>query len=209
MAIVKDNKCPRCDKHFSRLKRKCPYCGAKAGKQFTRTTKSDNATGRMIIALLLIFVLVGATVAVVVSSVNDRMKAEQPKTLSYDDDEGVTSVKGTKGDKKVPDTPVTAEISQPEPVNTIPLEEVTEIEKLEIICFGSPTDDFTTDVGYSFTLTYRTTPKVNDPYVIWKSSDENIFTIDDTGNFYAVGRGTATLTLTVNGVSTESIVRVN
>ena len=208
MAIVTDNKCPRCDKHFSGLKRKCPYCGAKAGKKVKRSTKSDNATGRMIIALLLIFVLVGATVAVVYTSINDRVKADSQKTLSYDDDEGVTSVKGTKGDKKAPDTSVNAEITQPEPEEQVPVEQ-PELIKVEIICFGSPTNDFTTDVGYSFPLSYRTTPDISDPYVIWKSGDENVFTIDDTGNFTAVGHGTATLTLTVNGFSVESVVRVN
>ncbi len=203
-----ENKCPRCDRAYPAIKRKCPYCGARRSEKIQKKAKSDHSTARLIIAFALILVLVAATVAVLYISLSDGTGREEKK-LSYDDNENITSIKGTAGDKKAPETKTENENRKTQPESEPQPEEPVHIQKVEIICFGSPTTDFTTDVGYSFMLKFRTSPDVENPECEWKSSDEAVFVIDQEGSFTATGHGTATLTLTVNDVSVDCVVRVN
>ena len=223
MGIISDVKCGRCDRRYSGLRARCPYCGARRGKRGKHANDSDNSKGKLIIGVLLILVLIVAVVILVVTSTSKT--AEQPdekpdeSQQHYTGDDDVSSVQGTPGNLP-PETEEPAEGEEPaadapqepvqeEPVQEEPVQEEPKVTAVSILCFGAPTSDFTVNVGDKVNLSYRTDPEGLGTDVEWKTSDENVFVILQTGEFTAIGSGTATLTLTVDGVTAECIVRVN
>ncbi len=72
MGLIPQTKCGRCDRTYSGLRSRCPYCGAHRHKKGKRTTDGDNATWKLIIGVLLIVVLIAAVVVILVTSSNDK-----------------------------------------------------------------------------------------------------------------------------------------
>ena len=213
MGIISDVKCGRCDRRYSGLRARCPYCGARRGKRGKHANDSDNSKGKLIIGVLLILVLIVAVVILVVTSTSKT--AEQPEEKPdesqqhYTGDDDVSSVQGTPGNLP-PETPDPAEGEEPAAdAPQEPVQEEPKVTAVSILSFGAPTSDFTVNVGDKVNLSYRTDPEGLGTDVEWKTSDENVFVILQTGEFTAIGSGTATLTLTVDGVTAECIVRVN
>ena len=58
-------------------------------------------------------------------------------------------------------------------------------------------------------LGFSTTPASDDMTATWASSDDNVFTVTQSGVLTAVGEGEAELTVTVEGVTARCIIRVN
>lgn len=213
MGIISDVKCGRCDRRYSGLRARCPYCGARRGKRGKHANDSDNSKGKLIIGVLLILVLMVAVVILVVTSTSKT--AEQPdekpdeSQQHYTDDDDVSSVQGTPGNLP-PETDEPAEGDEPAAdAPQEPVQEEPKVTAVSILSFGTPTSDFTVNVGDKVNLSYRTDPEGLGTDVEWKTSDENVFVILQTGELTAIGSGTATLTLTVDGVTAECIVRVN
>lgn len=103
---------------------------------------------------------------------------------------GTSKVYATAGD-------VVAECSVT--VSDIPVEAIT-LDEEEIELYS----------GEEFQLTAIILPiEVSDRPVAWKSSDESIVTVDDTGLVRAVKIGTAKVTATVDDKSAECLVTVN
>lgn len=211
MGIISDVKCGRCDRRYSGLRARCPYCGARRGKRGKHANDADNSKGKLIIGVLLIFVLIVAVVILVITNTtgNQEQTGEQSNESQqhFTGDDDVSSVQGTPGNLP-PDNAGQTEPEQPEQPETPPVEE-PKVTAVSIISFGAPTSDFTVNVGDKVNLSYRTDPEGMGTDVEWKSSDENVFVILQTGEFTAIGSGKATLTLTVDGVTAECIVRVN
>ena len=76
MGILKEVKCKNCDRRYSPLLSKCPYCHARRGKQGKRSRDNDNSGLKVIVGLLLLLILIVAVVVLLVSS----LKAEKTGT---------------------------------------------------------------------------------------------------------------------------------
>ena len=98
MGIISEVKCGRCDRRYSGLRARCPYCGARRGKRGKHARDKDNSTGRVVIGLILVVVLIVAVVAVIATSVTgqqpDGGQQETNQGGNIADSDGVTNVEG-------------------------------------------------------------------------------------------------------------------
>jgi len=67
MGLFGDVKCGRCDRRYSALRGRCPYCGARR-----RTGKNDRGggRGRLIAGLVLLAVIIIAVIVLIFMSLN-------------------------------------------------------------------------------------------------------------------------------------------
>lgn len=94
--------------------------------------------------------------------------------------------------------------SSPSPTDTSGLE----IESVTITSRGDAVTDITlAKIGDTEKLSFSTTPKTSGKVAKWESSDNTIFTVID-GKVTAMGRGSATLKVTVDGKTAKCIIRV-
>ena len=100
------------------------------------------------------------------------------------------------------------------PDASVPPPSPTPVSSIDIIIFNRSVSDLTIHVGEEHTLSVTILPDASNHDIVWHSSDTSIFQIiptDDTGieaTITALSRGTATLTVTVDGVTAECTVRV-
>ena len=71
MALFKDVKCGRCDKHYSSIHSKCPYCGAKKNRD-GKTVKINNTGWQVIVGLVVLILIIVAVVVLLAMSLKDR-----------------------------------------------------------------------------------------------------------------------------------------
>ena len=226
MGLISEVKCGRCDRRYSGLRARCPYCGARRGKRGKHAKDYDNSKGRFVIGLILVLVLVVAVIVVIATSTinnpadnadDESQQTQQGGNVGTSDD--ITNVEGTgagttagnedgEADSVVPDDDaVTGEDTTGEDVSGV----AAAVNDLYIVSSWSdePQGDFTASVGDVIEFDFVTDPELEDPDVLWETSDDSVFVILQTGEFTAVGEGSATLKLTVNGVSEELYVYVN
>lgn len=67
-------------------------------------------------------------------------------------------------------------------------------------------DDCAVAVGARFKVTALVTPSDTDKALVWSSSDDNVFSVDDSGVVTVKGVGTAVLTATVGNVSDAVVI---
>ena len=58
MSIVSEIKCARCDRKYSGVRSRCPYCGARRIGRGKYSEDSDNSKGKMLISVLVLGVCV-------------------------------------------------------------------------------------------------------------------------------------------------------
>lgn len=78
MGIISDVKCGRCDRRYSGLRNRCPYCGARRGKRGKHADDSDNSKAKILIGSLLILVLIVAVVVLIITSAKGRSEGDVP-----------------------------------------------------------------------------------------------------------------------------------
>lgn len=226
MGLISEVKCGRCDRKYSGLRARCPYCGARRGKRGKHAKDYDNSKGRFVIGLILVLVLVIAVIVVIATSTTNN-PSDKPEDESQQTQQGgnvgtsddITNVEGagagtteTNDDNGtssvVPDgDDVTDEETTGGDVSGV----AAAVNDLYIVSSWSndPQGDFTASVGDVIEFDFVTDPELEDPDVLWETSDDSVFVILQTGEFTAVGEGSATLKLTVNGVTEELYVYVN
>jgi len=229
MGLFSDVKCGRCDRRYSGLKARCPYCGARRGKRGKHAKDYDNSKGRIIIGLILMVVLIAAVIVVIATSMpaaqtDDNTAGEdqeQTEQGTVGDSDGVTSIPGigagadddAGADDTTEDGKVEGDIGTEGDVGTNGDEAgvATAVNDLYITNSWSedPQTDFTANVGDVIQFSYVSDPVFEDPEVLWETSDDNVFVVLQTGEFTAIGAGSATLSLTVNGKTIELFVIVN
>ena len=212
MGLFSDVKCGRCDRRYSGLRARCPYCGARRGKRGKHARDKDNAAGRLVIGLILVVVLIVAVVAVVATSVTNNPGAGDSQLSGQGshiaDSDGVTNVEGVGAGDEFDDTgdlgttdadEATGTEGETEGESDVPTVS-TAVNTLYITNPWSddPQGDFTASVGDIIQFDYVAEPNFEDATVLWETSDENVFVILQTGEFNAVGEGRAVLSLTVN-----------
>lgn len=234
MGLFSEVKCGRCDRRYSGVRARCPYCGARRGKRGKHAKDYDNSKGRLIIGLILITVLIVAAIVIIATSISknqaddsknndDQQQIEHGNnddnnddTTDLDgadvgnddnnDDDGDGDNTDNKNDDDNDDVPATGDDVTPDDdsgtVDTVNSVYISNSWSSE------PQGDFTANVGDEIQFGYVTDPVLEDADVKWASSNEDVFVILQTGKFTAVGEGTATLSLTVNGTTVEVSVYV-
>ena len=227
MGLFSDVKCGRCDRRYSGLKARCPYCGARRGKRGKHAKDYDNSKGRIIIGLILMIVLIVAVIIVISTSMPaaqsdvDEAGENQDQTdqNTVGDSDGVVNIPGIgavddTGAEETEGDGTTEGDTDPEDAVGTDGDEAgvgTAVNELYITNQWSedPQTDFTANVGDVIQFGYVSEPEFEDPEVLWETSDDNVFVVLQTGEFTAIGAGSATLSLTVNGKTIELFVIVN
>lgn len=213
MAIVEEIKCSRCDRKYSGVRSRCPYCGARRIGRGKYSESSDNAKGKMLISVLIMGVFVVA--AIVLLATTDTGDATEPPSngLSLPGEDGNVEEGGIALETPPPPTPTPTPTPPPTP---------PPITSLEVRFGGTPTEDFTmTRIGEELGLRIHVEPPGAEAEyeIIWESSDESVFQVVPVfmteggqlgmgATVTAIGNGHETLTVTVGDQSAEVIVRV-
>lgn len=61
-----DIKCGRCDRHYSKFRSRCPYCGALRNKKGKRAVDDENTTWKVITGSVVLVVLIGLVAAIMI-----------------------------------------------------------------------------------------------------------------------------------------------
>ena len=204
MGIISEVKCGRCDRRFSGLRSRCPYCGARRGKRGKQSFNSENSRAKLIIGAALMLVLIVAVSVLLITSLSEKPgnpgeANSPPPTMTTGGDP--TGIPGTAD----PSTePTNTEPTEP----TTSTEPVSVVESIKIMYVGTEKTDITMKLGEKLKLTTKTVPADTDEEVVWSSSDETIFVVLSTGQLTAIARGEANLTVTSGGASAECVIRV-
>lgn len=202
MSVISEVKCGRCDRKYSGFRSRCPYCGARRSKRGKHADDVDNAKAKLVIGVILLVVLIGATMVLIITSLPDPDDVDEQAGTSEasptlpDDESGVTSVGS-------PDVTISPSPS-PSPSSEVTIASVTIVWAGD----GLPREDVSLKkVGDTEQFTFKTVPEADDVEAVWESTDEDVFMVVD-GKVTAVGKGWATLKCTVEGVTGKCIVRV-
>ena len=215
MSIIAEVKCARCDRNYSGVRSRCPYCGARRIGRGKYSEETDNSKGKMLVGILVLAVLVVAVVVLLATAEkpeDDGYSLMEPPTDNIPDMSGL----GTDGDNiselgpsMDPSPPPTT--SEEPSVSPVPV-----VTSVIITYAGVKKDDFTAKIGEQVPLKVKIEPPGVEAEVEWVSSNTNVFDVvarDTTGLDAKVtgkGRGDATLTVIVNGeIEAKCIVRVN
>ncbi len=224
MALIPDVKCSRCDRHYSGLRGKCPYCGARRSKKGKRVSPNDNATWKLAISLLLLVILVAAVIVLAIGSGRDAENSspDDSSSVSTSSVDGETSDSSDSADGSdasessdasdttdTSDTPDSSDSSDSSESSTSSVTPSGGVEAVTITYLGDPRDDITMTIGEVLPLGYQTTPAGIEATALWDSSDDDVFTVTQSGTLTAIAAGEAELTVTVDGVTARCIIRVN
>jgi len=213
MAVVNEIKCARCDRKYSGVRSRWPYCGARRIGRGKYSEDSDNARGKMLISVLIMAVFtVGA--AILLFTTPGDVSAQDPPDLSI----------STPEDDIHALPPIVEPTPTPTPEPT-PVIQLT-VTSLTITYEGSPRDtEITLRRDEELPLRVQIEPpeilEVNNLDIEWSTSNEDQFIIAPVllnGHYYGVhltgvaSSGSATLTVTVGdpdngGMSRTLLVR--
>ena len=186
MGLIPQVKCGRCDRSYSGLRSRCPYCGAHRHKKGKRVTDSDNATWKLIIGILLIVVLIAAVIVILVTGSGDSdVDDNNEKVPPSNNGDGPEQTPG--GDQE-PKTKISVSTSD-----------------------GNIADNVTMTVGGTTEFTAAVTSEegeTNTIIPVWTSSNEAVVTVtaDATGlkaSVSGVAAGTAVVTVTAGDAKYE------
>ena len=201
MSVISEVKCGRCDRKYSGFRSRCPYCGARRSKRGKHADEVDNAKAKLIIGIILLVVLIGATMVLIFTSALNNDDTNDPPGVSdtspeiSDPDEGITSLE-------------TPEVESPSPSPSSSPEIVVTDVKIVWAVNGDAREDVSLKgIGDVEEFEFVTVPETDDREAVWESSDEEVFMVVD-GRVTGTGAGWATLTCTVDGVTGECIIRV-
>ncbi|MCL2663611.1 MAG: hypothetical protein FWE83_09865 [Oscillospiraceae bacterium] len=174
MAIVNEIKCARCDRKYSGVRSRCPYCGARRIGRGKYSDESDNAKGKMIISVLIIAVFAVAAGILLFSTPGDPtpvIPVESPSMNNPEDD--INSLPGLP-------TPPPTQTPEPTPVIQIPIGSIT-------VYFGNnrwDRESFTLSssdqtVQFAFTIEPPGFDRGDDFEIEFISNNEDVVTIEE------------------------------
>ena len=214
MSFIGEVKCARCDRKYSGVRSRCPYCGARRIGRGKYSEEGDNSRGKMLIGVLILAVLVVAAAVLLLTTekppADDALDNSYVPSVSMPDDLGNTSV---TSNSTISPTPPTAS-DDDENGDESPSPEVYEIVSLAITYANTPKTDITANVAERVPLRARVEPIGIDEPIIWTSSNTSVFQVvtDNveglSATVSAIGVGTATLTVSVGGKEATCIIRV-
>lgn len=199
MALFQDVKCGRCDKHYSSIHSKCPYCGAKKNRDGKTASGANNTRWQVIVGLVVLILIILAVVVLLAMSLKDRNPEPghtSKPAASASPSNGVSTVTANPSASPAPThTPKPTPEPTPEPVvNSIVLNR----------------EDFTlSNPGDTFQMVATISPAQSTAKIIWISEDTDVATVDENGLVTAVNHGSTKVSATAGGVTKECIVRVS
>jgi len=227
MSLVSEIKCARCDRKYSGVRSRCPYCGARRIGRGKYTEDSDNAKGKMLISVIVMGVLV---VAVGVLLFTTEVDAEAtPPGISApivedvdvgnqgDFEAGVETMPGENrpeaqnGD----DDDLDDYLGDPEDNEGPPVTSIGVFHGNNRMADSNNREgDFTAAVGDQLTFSVRIEPVYATDEITWYSSNESVFDVvplnteGTQARLTMTGSGRGTLYVTVGGLEARTIVRV-
>ena len=221
MGLIQQTKCVRCDRTYSSLRRKCPYCGTRKNRGGKRGAGTGNNRWQLIAGIVILLAIIITVVVLIVTSLKNNKEQDtavkDPKTAQTAG-EGVTSVTGTPAQTGQTTTPDgTSQTGQAGTTTVSPDPGTQTGTQTQTTTPPAPTVNSITLNRSDFTLNktgdqwqMKATISPDDPNVTvtWKSNDESVCLISATGLVTAVGRGNTTIVATAGGKSAECIVRV-
>ena len=221
MGIISEIKCSKCDRMYSGLRSRCPYCGTRRIGRGKYSDETDNSKGKMLIAVLIMGVLVVATGVLLFtteapepddSMLGDELE-ESLEESPLDDNEGIFALDGAnlvvppEDDIEPPeeeDTPLTVEVQS-----------VTVRHGRNNLPGHPNAPEFSLKLNEtSITLNVSVEPVGVLEIPQWTTSNMNVFEVTpttpeaDEATVRAISKGTATLTVAVGEVSQDVIVRI-
>lgn len=195
MALFNEVKCGRCDRRYSAIRSRCPYCGARKNRDGKAEAGSSNNRLQVIIGVAVLLVVIIAVVALVASSLEGR----DPEDLTPDPSP-TNSVPSEQPTDNVEPS------SEPTPPEDIPTPATPEPVVNSIILNR---EDFTLfTIGEKFEMIATLSPAGTPAEIIWISEDSGVATIDENGVVTAVNRGDTIISATAGGKTAQCVVRV-
>ena len=186
MSILSEVKCARCDRKYSGVRSRCPYCGARRIGSGKYSEEGDNSRGKMMIGVLIMSVLVVAAGILLFSA-----KPETPSDSlggsyqSEDDpnggglpDDGDVNQLINDDDDEIEDN-----ITEEDDDNNIEIPPIpVEIESITITYAGAPINDFSEPISKQTPLVAKIEPAgvEFDEEIIWESSNPQVFEVVTT-----------------------------
>jgi len=212
MALIADVKCGRCDKNYSALRTRCPYCGARRGSAGKHAGDRDNLKGKVIVGTVFLVIILAAVAVLLVSSIKDGANQPEPidPTPNVVGEDDVHSVEN-------PEYTPPPVIETPPPATPVPT-----LESVRLIFGGgevardpdSGNYDFSIKVGETLTFKVKLNPEgIEGVKPVWSSADTTIFdVVPDVDGLSAKVTGfkvaNSKLTITIDGIEITAIVRV-
>lgn len=214
MSIIAEVKCARCDRKYSGVRSKCPYCGARRIGRGKYSEEEDSSKGKMLIGVLIMAVLVVAAGVLLFTAPKAEYVEETPRnppsespTQNLPADDDIASFPG-----RVDTSP--PEQKDPEEPDDSPAPVLSEVISVDITYSNRTKTDFTASIGERVPLRARIEPVGIELDVEWISSDTSVFQVVKTNpegtaaTVTGIGVGNATLTVRVGDKEAECIVRV-
>ena len=187
-------KCSRCDRHYSGMHLKCPYCGAHRSKKTVRKEQEEMSSSKFLIGGIILIALIVAVVVLIFISTkaNDQVPENDPgqETQEFTQDDGVESVEGVVE-------------TQPEVIIEEP-----QITSISIVRNGEVQSDVTFNVDDTYEYSYETKPVETDELAVWTSDNEDVAVVLQNGEVTAISEGEANITVTIGELSASMLVRV-
>ena len=217
MSIISEVKCARCDRQYSGLRSRCPYCGARRIGSGKYSEEGDNSRGKMIIGVLIMAVLVVAAGVLLFTTPkpveelgpSPGINSPSPSIPMPNESDNETLENSSTPPPSPSDTPSPSPSPTPTP----------KIVSVDITYSGVVKTDFTGVVAEVVPLRVKIEPvgiEVTEP-IVWESSNKEVFEVvaDNTAGTSAkvtiIGTSKdtwATLTVYVGDKKAECIVRV-
>lgn len=213
MSIMAEVKCARCDRKYSGLRSRCPYCGARRIGRGKYSEENDDSKGKMLVGILILAVLVVAVAVLLLTSdkpEDGSMAGETPSSeptsdlSTLPDDSQNTSESG----------PEIETSTSPAVVETSPETSAPIVESVMITYAGVKKTDFTEKIGIKVPLKVKIEPAGIEVEIEWISSNTDVFEVVKTdvnglsANVIGKGRGDETLTVRAGDVEAKCTVRI-
>lgn len=212
MSLFGEVKCGRCDRRYSAIRGKCPYCGARRKKSKDVEESGGGGGGnrkwQLIAGVALLAIIVIAVIVLIWTSLkpNPGPSPTPPGTSpTATPPISVTSTPIPTNSPVLPTSPL------PTPTSVIPTAIPGTISKVEIDSSEMyyPLDLTLTGLGATYTLRANVTPAGTGTPVTWRSDDTCVATVSSGGVVTAVGDGIAYVYASCGGVeSAKCVIRV-
>ena len=198
MSLFGEVKCRRCDRRYSALRRRCPYCGARKNRGTKKSPSASNAQWQMIAGAALLLVIIVAVIVLIVMSIRGG-KDEGPDTSPTAPSSSSTITENVAS----PSTSPTDLLQSPSPSQSPDI-----VDTVRSITLNR--DDFTLSyIGETWQMEATLTPSTSAAKVTWSIEDTNVAIVSEDGVVTAVDRGDTILTASAGGATATCIVRVN
>ena len=219
MAIIHEIKCARCDRKYSGVRSRCPFCGARRTGGGKYSDDSHNFNGKMLISVIIMSVFtIAAGILLISTPVEaDAGVPETPPVVNNPEDDI------NKQDSLATETPPPAEETPtptpvPDKINNIEIETQYGSKTRDITLSGRERVELKAIIDPESVVTDNMWP------IRWETSNQDVFEvteIPENGLFWkaaVLGRATqnsvANLTVTVGdpengGMEYSIVIRVN